>query len=516
MNSPVKLPKISVITPIFKPVLSDLRSCLQSASVNNSLVEHILCIDGPEGLTNEEDWAALFKEYSAEVVYSLEHLGISGATNAAAKRANGDFLLFLDQDDFLFENWLEEIELALEDADVIYTDTATVSPDGDVIDTQIFLKPDWSPIRLQRNMYMSHFFMVKASEFNSVGGMRSEYDGSQDHDLALRLCARDNKVKHINKVLYAWRQSPTSTALNPESKSYAVSAGVRAVNDHLSKKNSSAVCEAITEFPGFYKVTYPPRTQSVSVVIPTAFKLNHLNEPLLNQAVMSLSDQLSDDDELIIVSGENEDKGYLSKISDLTAATLIHVTDNTEFNFSRRVNIGCLASKKQDLLVLNDDVEFLSTDALNQLSGLLNEDNVGLVGCLLLFPDGQIQHGGHVYHGGHAHHAHYLATSITNNYGDLIVDREVSGVTGAVMYQARATWEAVGGFTHFLPGNYNDVDYCLKVRSLGLSIVQANSVWATHKESATRNSELQSWEVEFINSRWWHQLDLDRYTRIFE
>jgi GT2 family glycosyltransferase len=234
------------------------------------------------------------------------------------------------------------------------------------------------------------------------------------------------------------------------------------------------------------------------------------------EAVSSLSEQLNQADELVIVSGENEDRGFMPKVANLTKANVIHVIDDSEFNFSRRVNLGCLAATKHELLVLNDDVEFLSRDALSQMSGLLKEDGVGLIGCLLLFPDGKVQHGGHIYHGAHAHHAHYLSTSITNNFGDLIVDREVSGVTGAVMYQTRSTWESVGGFTHFLPGNYNDVDYCLKVRNLGLSIVQANSVWANHKESATRNSELHAWEVEFVNSRWWHLLERDRYTRIFE
>jgi GT2 family glycosyltransferase len=291
---------------------------------------------------------------------------------------------------------------------------------------------------------------------------------------------------------------------------------VNAVNDYLLQRNSTAKCERINEFPGFYKVVYPPRTQSLSVVIPTAFKVNHLNLPLLMEAVSSISEQLNQSDELIIVSGENEDKGFMPKVANLTKANVIHVIDDSEFNFSRRVNLGCLAATKHELLVLNDDVEFLSRDALNQMSGLLKEDGVGLIGCLLLFPDGKVQHGGHIYHGAHAHHAHYLSTSITNNFGDLIVDREVSGVTGAVMYQNRSTWESVGGFTHFLPGNYNDVDYCLKVRNLGLSIVQANSVWANHKESATRNSELHAWEVELVNLRWGHLLERDRYTRIFE
>jgi GT2 family glycosyltransferase len=113
-----------------------------------------------------------------------------------------------------------------------------------------------------------------------------------------------------------------------------------------------------------------------------------------------------------------------------------------------------------------------------------------------------------------ANHAHYLSATLDKNFGDLLIDREVSGVTGAVMLQRKSTWEKVGGFSHQLPSNFNDVDYCLKIKSIGLDIIQANSVWALHKESATRVNEVFKWEIDFIFSRWWQLMKKDCYTRL--
>jgi GT2 family glycosyltransferase len=95
---------------------------------------------------------------------------------------------------------------------------------------------------------------------------------------------------------------------------------------------------------------------------------------------------------------------------------------------------------------------------------------------------------------------------------DLVVDHEVVGVTGALMFQLKSTWKAVGGFTAALPLNYNDVDYCQKIRLLGLSIIQANSVTAIHHESVTRLSKVEDWELQKIKQRWPEVLNVDEFS----
>jgi GT2 family glycosyltransferase len=95
---------------------------------------------------------------------------------------------------------------------------------------------------------------------------------------------------------------------------------------------------------------------------------------------------------------------------------------------------------------------------------------------------------------------------------DLVVDHEVVGVTGALMFQLKSTWEAVGGFSTQFPLNYNDVDYCQKVRTLGYSIIQANSVTAVHHESVTREAIIEDYETNLIRQRWSDVLRSDEFS----
>ena len=507
---------VSVITPIYQPNLGQLRHCLLSVGKHDG-IEHILGVDGPDAVDNLQEFQKLASEFGARIVTLDSHGGISKATNLAVSAANGELLLLLDQDDFLLQGWQEELLPLVGEFEFIYSDRHAAQEDGTIIANQVFFKPDWSPHRLLGNMYVSHFFAINRALFNELGGMRSVFDGSQDHDLAIRASEKNPGVKHIDVPLYAWRQTATSTALNPAAKSYAVDAGVKAINEHHVRTNSGMVTNAHPQYPGFYIHTYPSRTEPVSVIIPTGFALNEAGAPIVRQAMASLENQLTKEkDEVVIVSSTEDDKGTLDWARTTLKCNVVHLIDTEPFNFSRRVNLGALQSTNQLIMFLNDDVEFHSDSSLDSLAYLSQMENVGAVGVKLFFPDGRLQHAGHAYYNLGAHHPYYLTQDFTQNFGDLILDREVSGVTAACLMQRKSVWESVGGFTHELPSNYNDVDFCLKIREKGYSIVQLNSVTATHYESTTRDPTLQDWEVRFIRHRWAHRMWQDRFTRVQE
>ena len=87
-------------------------------------------------------------------------------------------------------------------------------------------------------------------------GLRSEFDGAQDHDLVLRAYrVSDRPIGHVAKVLYHWRCHEDSTALNPESKRYAYEAGKRAVAEFLKDWHvNGAVVD--TKHNGFFRIIY--------------------------------------------------------------------------------------------------------------------------------------------------------------------------------------------------------------------------------------------------------------------
>ena len=162
-----------------------------------------------------------------------------------------------------------------------------------------------------------------------------------------------------------------------------------------------------------------------------------------------------------------------------------------------------MPSRGDVLLFLNDDFKVLSDEMVGQLVAPLAEPDVGMTGAMLLFEDGTIQHAGH------AHHmwmfSHYYLAEPADTYGafsSLLVNREASGLTAACIAVPREVFFEVGGFSEQLPGNFNDVDFSIKVRNAGFRLVWLRDVRLFHFESKTRSPLVHSFEEQIIIGRW--------------
>ena len=203
------------------------------------------------------------------VVVLAENRGISGASNAGLELVTAPLVALLDHDDALEPTALAEVVAASRrtpTAEVLYTDRDAVDEDG--VTTETFRKPDWAPERLRGNMYVAHLTTVSTEAAREVGGFRTEYDGAQDHDLVLRITERGAPVVHIPKVLYHWRQLPSSTARDPGAKPHATLRGRDAVAAHLQRTGVQGEVRT-SPFPGFYLVDRVPTPTFASIVIPT-------------------------------------------------------------------------------------------------------------------------------------------------------------------------------------------------------------------------------------------------------
>jgi GT2 family glycosyltransferase len=130
---------------------------------------------------------------------------------------------------------------------------------------------------------------------------------------------------------------------------------------------------------------------------------------------------------------------------------------------------------------------------------------IGAVGGRLLWEDGRLQHvgvlfengglPGHVYRGFAGDYEGYAnATFVAQNY---------LAVTGACLMTPADAFREVGGFSEELAVNYNDMDYCLKLRSaLGLRVVYDPDTVLYHFESSSRSTDVADWEKEMLVSRW--------------
>lgn len=518
----MSVPLVSVVTPVFRPRPEHLQAMIQSVLAQSEDRWQLVLVD--DGSADAEVTRALGEAAAAdprvEVLVRETNGGIVAATNDALMAARGDFVAFLDQDDVLRFDALETMlaaAFAAPDAELFYSDEDKVDDNG--VHSGTFLKPDFSPERLRGNMYIGHLVMVRREAVAAVGGLRAGFDGSQDHDLALRLVERGAPVVHVPEVLYSWRRHAGSTAEVAGGKPAAVTAGVRAVQEHTARVGIDA--EVVpTQYAGFYRLRRRPAPGAmVSIVIPTrgghgqAFGRDRC---FVVEAVRSIESHAYDvEHEYVVVADSPSrwvDVSYVEELRDLARGRLRVVWYDRPFNFSEKVNLGALHASGDLLCVLNDDVEVITPTWLDTLAAIAQQDDVGAVGCLLRFEDGTWQHGGHLYGSGEATHAYFGSATPTGEFGDLVIDRETSGVTAACLLQRREVWREVGGFTETLPGNFNDVDYCLKILDRGYRIVTAASAELLHFESRTRHSRVREWEPARLHSRWRHRLERDRFS----
>lgn len=506
-------PLISIVTPLYRTPLEFLDACIQS--VFGQIYQNWqLCIvdDGSAdpALTRR---AEEFQRRDPRVTFRAlpTNCGISGATNECLALAAGEFVAFLDHDDALSNTALYEVAKRLNiepEIDVLYSDEDKITTDNRPYD--YFFKPDWSPELFLSTNYICHFLVVRRRLIEQVGGLRPEFEGSQDYDLMLRVVEQTSRVRRIPKVLYHWRSHPQSTASATDQKPTASRAGYKALVEHLERLREDA---AVVELGSSrYRIQYRlSGNPEIRIVIPTG------GTRLLKDAVRSALEKSTYRNYSIVVVDNTRDGGVPRLLAgELQRSDRIAVLDRVgqPFNFSALCNSGARGFMGDYLLFLNDDTTVVSPDWLEALLEHAQHASVGAVGGLLLFPDLRIQHAGvllGVYGiGGHAfrlldsrQHHYFMFPELTRN---------CSAVTGACLMTRRQSFEAVGGFDEQnLPTCFQDVDYCLKLIEKGYRIVYTPHARLLHYESATKSSVAEGNEIEYMRNRWKRYISDDPY-----
>ena len=262
-------PSFSVVVPVYNGTPDRYLQPMVTSVINQSYGRWELIIADATTLPDRRAAVARVCETDHRVrrVDVAANLGISGNTNVALSAATCDWVAFLDHDDTLSPHALNELALAVvghPGCHLVYSDEDKLLDSGDRR-ARPHLKSDFSPDLILNVNYITHFTAVRRDVLEEVGLLRPEFDGAQDYELLLRLirAAPSGGIVHVPKVLYHWREAPTSTAANFGVKSSALDAGVRAISEHLhatSRPHDSVT--AIDNRPGFYRVRHhvPPGT----------------------------------------------------------------------------------------------------------------------------------------------------------------------------------------------------------------------------------------------------------------
>ena len=513
-------PKFSFIIPTYNVSRLLLSECLDSV-LNQSYDNFEVCI--ADDCSSLEETIDTIREYEKKdkrihVVYRKKNGHISEASNTAIGIAKGEYIVLVDNDDVIERDSLYYIVEVLnkdKTIDFIYSDEDKIDFKGKYMEPHF--KPDYSPDTLMGVNYICHLSCIRRSLVNKVGGFRKEYDGSQDYDLFLRIVDETDKIYHIEKVLYHWRQTATSTAGYLGNKSYAYVAGKKAIEDTLKRRGIKG---EVLDNPrvSTYLVKYYHNNPCVSIIIPMKDQAS-----VSRRCFDSIYHKMSYKNfEVIVIDNGSREKETIDMLEEYKRKydNFIVKRIDSEFNYSYLNNEAVKLSHGEYLLFLNNDTEVIQEDFLDYMVGYAMQDHVGCVGIKLLYPDKLVQHAGVVLgFGGVAGHI-YVANSYHDNglFGRLVMPYNYTAVTAACLMIKRSKFLSVGGFDEKLKVALNDVDLNLKVLDKGYYNVCLSNVEMLHYESKSRGYEASLEkherflrEQEYMKKKWGHVLDRDAY-----
>ena len=486
------LPTLSIVMPVYRPERIWLDRAIES--LREQVHERWeLCI--ADDASGDAQLAADLRVLAdsdprIRVTFRGENGNISHATNSAAALASGEFLVFLDQDDELSPDALGEIALALAaqpDADLLYSDDDKI--DGEARRYAPQFKPDWSPELLLSNMYMGHALVARRSLFESLGGFRPGFEGSQDFDFALRASEHARRIVHVPLVLYHWRALAGSTAMSGNAKPASFSAGERAVNEALARRGSRGIAVrppwAVSGGLGLWWHEFADDGPRVAIVIPTK---NHRD--VLARCLDSLARTTYRNYEVVVVDNDSDDAATLDYLRQLPHRVLRIGNPGPRFSFAHVNNRAVEQVDADYVLFLNDDTEVREPRWLSRMVGFVQLPGVGAVGARLLYPDGRVQHAGvlHGYYDGLPGPAFKLLPAAEQGYmSHAMTPRNYGAVTAACMLTSRRTFVALGGFDEQrFAVAFNDVDYGFRLEASGLRCVYVPGAELLHHEGHSR------------------------------
>lgn len=514
-------PKISVILPTYNANADWLVEAVQSIQ-NQLYTNWELCIADDASTNNDIKLTlqTLAKQDERIKLVLRETNGhISASSNSAIKLATGDWLALFDHDDILPEDalfWVADAIVKNPNAGIVYSDECTINNLGDRVGH--YFKCDWNYDLFLSHNLISHLGVYRRDLVSQVSGFRIGLEGSQDHDLALRVVEllKPEQIIHIPRVLYHWRIHSGSTASDISAKPYALNAGVKAIQDHLDRQKIKAKV-SYTNFHQ-YRVQYeiPNKEPLVSIIIVNCNNLLTLQKCLLS----ILKNTTYSNYEILLIDNNIKDNPtleYFRKISNLKNIRILK--DDRQFNYAALNNTAVKEANGEFILLLKDDTEVITPDWLTEMVSIAIQPGVGAVGARLLYPNNTLQHAGVIFGiGDVAGYSHRLAHKDSSGYlGRAKVAQSISAVLATCLLVSKKIYQDAGSLDEInLYSKYYDLDFCLTLTQKGY-----RNIWTPYAELYNHASELsntdhssveqETLEKSFLKSKWGNKLLEDPY-----
>jgi len=501
--------KFSILVPLYNTPEKFLCEMIESVIAQTYSNWELCLADGSDN--KHRDVMHIVKKYAKHdkrIKYKKleKNLGISGNTNACIDMATGDYISLFDHDDLLHPAALHDVmvEICEKGADFIYTDENTFSKTPADAYCPHF-KPDYAPDTLRSYNYICHFTSFKASLIDEVGKFRSEFDGSQDYDMILRLTERAQCISHIPKILYYWRCHANSVASDISAKPYTLTAAKGALDEHLKRVGLEGHATD-ARIPSTYKIEYEIKDKPmVSILIPNKDHIDDLEKCIDSVEKISTYDNY----EIIVIennSTETSTFDYYRLLEKKYDNVRVVEWREEGFNYSKINNFGFSHAKGEHIILMNNDIEPLTPSWIEEMLMYSQREDVGAVGMMLYYPDDTVQHAGVIIGiGGDpemavAGHSHKYYKRGEYGYASrLAIAQNLSAVTAACLMVRADVYREVEGLDESFAVAFNDVDFCLKIRKAGYLIVWTPFAEAYHYESKSRGFEDTREKVERFN-----------------
>ena len=432
--------------------------------------------------------------------YQISVLEKDNVQNIVAN-SKSDYIIFIGQDIELMPFTLYELVKSIEyrDSILIYSDNDKLINDKRI---EPHFKPGFARDTIISQNYIDGFIAIKTTFLKVHNEILENLNKNIIYDIVLQISEKTRKIEHIQKILYHKTTKQINVDIEDEKK---------IIEKHLKRMNLEYDSIQDGKFKGQYKINYKIKGNPlISLVIPNMDHIEDL-EKLLN----SLKKSTYSNYEVVIVENNSKNKEtfeYYEKISNEDKRIKVVKFEINYFNYSAIVNYGVECSKGEYIVMLNNDIEFITPDWMEQMLMYAQRPDVGICGAKLYFPDRTIQHAGVTIgtRGLAGHRSREISEKDFYRDDYINIVQDLSAVTAACFMVRKQLYIDMLGFDEKLAVAFNDVDFCLKVRTAKYLIIYNPYAEAYHYESKSRgedteNSEKQkrfAKEYELFVKRW--------------
>ena len=421
-----------------------------------------------------------YKNYNISILEKANILNI-------VEKSDSDYLVLIGQDIELMPFTIYELVKSIE-----YRDSILIYADNDkIIDGQRIkphFKPGFARDTIISQNYIGGFIAIKIAFLKVHKEMLENLNKNIIYDLVLQISEKTRKIEHISKILYHEVKENMEIDINDEKK---------IIEKHLKRMNLeySEILDGM--FKGQYKINYKIIGKPlISLVIPN---MDHIED--LDKLLKSLEKATYSNYEVIIVENNSKNKEtfeYYNKITKKDKRIKVCKFDIKYFNYSAIVNYGVECSNGEYIVMLNNDIEFITKDWMEQMLMYAQRPDVGICGAKLYFPDKTIQHAGVTIgtRGLAGHRCREISEKEFKEDDYINIVQDLSAVTAACFMVRKQLYIDMLGFDEKLAVAFNDVDFCLKVRTAKYLIVYNPFVEAYHYESKSRGEDTENEEKQ--------------------